>query len=251
MTALDWTVLTFMSEVRLASGRQLVARFWDTDQHGVPAARAGRRALKRLATLRVLDPQPGMIGGVRGGSDGFVYGVGVAGARLLATRGFHVSRLSAPGARFRAHTLAVTEVVVALYTADRTGALDLIEIQTEPACWRGYLGPMGARLLLKSDLFVRIGVGAFEDRWMLEVDLATEASGALAAKARRYLAHYRSGVEQSEHGVYPRVLWATPDARRSEQVAAALGRVPEELRSLFAICLLDEVPAMLAAEADS
>src|SRR5580698_8879812 len=52
----DWCVLNFVSECRLASGKQLVRRFWLTADSESNAARAGRRALKRLSDWRVLDP---------------------------------------------------------------------------------------------------------------------------------------------------------------------------------------------------
>jgi hypothetical protein len=199
----------------------------------------------------VLDPLPRTVGGVRAGSDGFVYAVGLAGTKLRVARGYRGRRLQAPGARFTAHTLTITELAVRLHAADRHGDLDLIEVEAEPACWRGYLGPMGARLMLKPDLFVRVGVGAYEDRWMIEVDLATEASGTIKSKAERYVAYYRSGTEQSQHGVFPRVLWAAPDDRRVRQIEEALGRLNAEARKLFTVCRLVEVAGLLGAEARS
>lgn len=106
--------------------------------------------------------------------------------------------------------------------------------------------------MLKPDLFVRVGAGsASEDRWFIEVDLATEASGTLRTKATRYLAHYRSGNEQTEHGVYPRVLWAVPNEHRAGQVTDALRHLPDEATRLFTVRLLDETTSFLAAEARS
>ncbi len=135
--------------------------------------------------------------------------------------------------------------------AARRGELDIIEVQSEPDCWREFLGGFGGRLTLTPDLFVRVGVGALEDRWQIEVDLATEASGTLLTKLNRYLAHYRSGSEQHHHGVYPRVLWGVPDAHRLEQVREVLRRLPTEAGRLFTVCVLDEVVAHLAMEARS
>jgi hypothetical protein len=246
----DWTVLSFLSATRLASGRQLARRYWDAAEEGdSPEARAARRTLKRLADWRVLDRLPRRVGGRRAGSAGMVYSVGVAGVKLLAQRGFQPRRLEAPGTLYVAHTLAITELVVALHEADRTGELELIETQSEPTCWRGFIGIGGGRVLLKPDLFVRIGAGsASEDRWMIEVDLDTEARGTLRAKAERYLAHYRSGSEQGTHGTYPRVLWAVPSEQRAGQLTDAM---PDEDSRLFAVCLLSEAVAYLAAEARS
>jgi hypothetical protein len=245
----DWQILNFISECRLASGKQLVRRFWQTADREANAARAGRRALKRLADWRVLDPMPRRIGSRRSGSDGAVYGVGRLGVRLLTQRGYTGPRIEAPGALYVAHTLACTELVVALHDADRGGVLELIEPpQFEPACWRGFIGPGGGRIMLKPDLFVRVGAGSVsEDRWLIEVDMATEASATIRAKANRHLAYYRSASEP----VHPRVLWAVPDVRRAEQIADVLHRLPAPANRLFSICLLNELVSFLAAEASS
>jgi protein involved in plasmid replication-relaxation len=246
----DWQALNFISECRLASGKQLVRRFWQTRDRDTSAARAGRRAFKRLADWRVLDPLPiRAVGGLHGGSDTIVYGVGVAGVKLLARRGHAQKRLGIPGERYAKHTLACTELVVALHEASRNRTLELIEPpQSEPACWRDFIGAGGSRIILKADLFVRVGAGsANEDRWLIEVDLATEASTTIRAKADRHLAYYRSGSET----VHPRVLWAVPDARRAEQIAEVLRHLPAPAERLFSICLLDDVVGFVAAEASS
>jgi hypothetical protein len=249
LTENDLELLNFVSEHRLSSGKQLVRRFWPSDSHDAPAARAGRRALKRLADWRVIDPLPiRTVGGLHGGSDTLVYGVGVAGVKLLARRGLVQKRLGTPGERYVKHTLACTELVVALHEADRDGLLELIETQSEPACWRGFIGAGMSRVVLKPDLFARIGAGSIsEDRWLIEVDLATEASTTIRAKAERHLAFYRSGSET----VHPRVLWAVPDVRRAEQITGVLRRLPAPAERLFAVCLLDVVPGFLAVEARS
>ncbi len=245
----DLLVLNFVSECRLATGKQLVRRFWQASEHDAAAARAGRRTLKRLAQWRVLDPLPGRaIGGLHGGSATLIYGVGVAGVRLLSRRGDSAKRLGTPGALYVAHTLALTELVVALHEADRAGQLELLEIQAEPACWRTFTGLGMARLTLKPDLFVRVGAGdTNEDRWMIEVDLATESSTTLRAKIERHLAYWRSAALS----VHPRVLWVVPDERRAEQIAGVLYRLPESERRLFSICLTSEAVGFLAREARS
>lgn len=249
LTDLDWRLIGFVSDYRLVTGGQLIRAFWKTTQRETAAARAGRRTLKRLRESRVLDALPRAIGGVRGGSDGLVYGVGIAGRKLLARRGLERRRLGTPGDRYVQHSLSVTEVVVRLHEARQAGRVDLIEVNGEPACWRGFLGPLGERVVLKPDLALRLGAGAYEDIYLLEVDLATEASGTLTGKGRRYLAHYRSGSEQAAHGVYPRIIWTVPDARRGEQVHDALRHLPSPAPKLFSVWLFEEVVERLAAEA--
>jgi hypothetical protein len=249
----DWSLLGFVATSRLATSRQLIRRFWTNDPKANPArARAGARALKRLASWRVLDPLPGRAqGGVGGGSAPLVYSTGIGGVKLLARRGLHLRRLGTPGERYVNHTLACAEAVVDLYVAHDRGDLELIEVQQEPACHRTFLGAWGVRLSLKPDLFVRIGVGALEDRWFVEVDLATEHTGTLLAKTKRYIAHYHSGREQRDHGVYPRVIWAVPDSHRAGQIEQVLGRLPAESHQMFVVCLWNELVQRLAMEAHS
>ena len=251
LTERDWEVTRFVADHRLATSKQLIRLFWTADPLAEPArARAGSRALKRLSDWWVLDPLPGRArGGVRGGSATMIYCLGVAGRRLLARRGLRLRRMGAPGERYITHTLACTGLAVDLQVANRQGELELIEVQSEPVCHRYFLGPWGARWAVKPDLFIRIGAGALEDRWFVEVDLGSEHAGTLLTKAKRYLAHYRSGAEQREHGVYPRVLWAVPDLRRAQELHRVLRRLPGEAEPLFVICQLDEVPSLLAAEA--
>ena len=253
LSELDREVLAFVSTYRLATGRQLVRRFWPSagDQHDL-RARVGRRALKRLSRWRVLDPLPGRArGGVRGGSDTHVYSVGVAGNRLLLRRGFTGRRLGTPSDRHIAHTLTICEVAVRLHEADRTGEVECIEIQAEPTCWRSFIGPMGASLTLKPDLYLRVAApnSAYEYRWLCEVDLATEHKSTLLGKCRRYLAHYRSGSEQREHGVYPRVLWLAPDQHRATQIEQVIAQLPLDQRRLFTVREFEDAAEFLAAEA--
>jgi hypothetical protein len=249
MTEPDWAVLRFVHESRFATGQHLTRTFWNTSDAESGAARAGRRALKRLSAWRVLETLPRRIGGLRTGSDGLVYRVGRAGVRLLAARGIHGPQVDAPGTLHLAHTLATTEIVVRLREAGRRGELEVIEAQQEPICWRGYVGRGASRRVLKPDLFVRLAAGALEDRWMCEVDLSSESGRTIARKAARYLEHYRGGSEQREHGVYPRVLWTAPDERRAEQITDVLGRQPAEAERLFTVCRFDEAISLLAAEA--
>ncbi|HEX8206502.1 MAG TPA: replication-relaxation family protein [Solirubrobacteraceae bacterium] len=239
----------FVSEVRLATGHQIARRLWASASPTDVRARAARRALARLEGQRVVDRLGRRVGGVRGGSTSIVYRMGPVGRRLLARRGLETRRLSDPGERYVAHTLVITELLVRMHEATSTGGLEVIEYQTEPRCWRGFIGAMGARLILKPDLFLRTGAGALEDRWFLEVDCATESAATIARKAKLYVIHYRSGDEQQRAGVYPHVVWTAPHEGRAKQVRAALRRLPPAAQRLFMVWLYDESVGRLAAEA--
>ncbi len=251
LTDQDWTLLGFVHDSRFATGQQLVRAFWLTRDPMSARARAGRRALKRLTDWRVLETLPRRIGGIRTGSDGLIYHAGRAGVRLLATRGIHGPRVEAPGTLHLAHTLATTELALTLREADATGRLEVIETQQEPRCWRRYPAAGGIQRVLKPDLFVRVGAGALEDRWLIELDLASESGRTIARKAARYLEHFRSGREQHDRGTYPRVLWAAPDEQRVAQLGDVLAAQSAEARRLFTVCLTSEVVDVLVNEARS
>ncbi len=245
----DKAALELVGGLRLCSGEQLTRALWWEGTTKATRERRARRALLRLTAWRVLERLPRRVGGVRAGSRGFLYGVGPAGARLLARDDRRPRRLVTPGDRFVEHTLAVAELVVELMEAERAGRLELVDRpETEPTCWRRFPGPLGGRLTLKPDLFTRLAVGALEDRWFVEIDRATESPATITRKARVYLAHYRSGAEQTAHGVYPRVLWSVPDARRAAVVTEAL---PAGAARLFVVCTHAEAVGRLAEEARS
>lgn len=251
LTPTEQAVLELVARTRLCSGAQLERLFF---HEGNPASRArqARRTLGQLSEWRILDRLPRQVGGRRAGSRGFVYCLGPSGVRLLAReRGHKPRRLDAPGDRYVAHILAATELLVRLREADRNGALELIEAQSEPACWRPFTGPFGARRVLKPDLFVRIGAGEHEYRWAIEIDMATEARGTLQAKCSRYVEHLHTGSEQRAHGTYPRVLWATTTQRRAQQLRETIARLPDQAGRLFTVCLQDEATQLLASEARS
>jgi hypothetical protein len=254
LTPTEHSVLELVERTRLCSGAHLERLFW---HEGTPASRArqARRVLSQLADWRILDRLPRQVGGRRAGSRGFVYCLGPSGARLIAReRGTRPRHLDAPGDRYVAHILAATEQVVRLHEADRRGGLELIEVQSEPGCWRSFSGPFGARRVLKPDLFVRVAAGTdarYEDRWAVEIDMATEARGTLHAKCQRYVEHYRSGSEQHAHGTYPRVVWASTTQRRAEQISEMIEHLPEDASRLFTVCLQDELVALLARKARS
>jgi hypothetical protein len=118
---------------------------------------------------------------------------------------------------------------------DRAGLLKLADFTAEPASWRHFHGPGGGRLVLKPDAAVRLVLGQFEDRWFIEVDLATESRTTVARKCDLYRRYWQAGVEQSRTGVFPKVLWLVPEDRRHAAVVEVLGRQPTEAWPLFAV----------------
>jgi Replication-relaxation len=246
LSARDRQVLETVGRFRAMSGEQLRRLFWP---EGSPQTRArvARHGLARLADLEVLAPLAQRIGGVRSGSTGRCFAVGLAGQRLLATEAStrRVRSPYTPTERFLAHTLAVCQLYVELVES----GVEVLAYDAEPDCWRPYLAAYGARAVCKPDAYVKLGVGEYEHSWLLERDMATEALGTVERQARRHLDYYRSGVERRTRGVTPRVAWIVPDAARAEAVQTALDRLPTDAKKLFAVATAAEAITLLAAEA--
>jgi hypothetical protein len=239
-----------LARLRLMTHAQL-AVLLDTDQT-VSGLRSARRVLARLTDLGVLARLDRRIGGIRAGSAGYVYYLGPAGQRLVAywgggglTRGRFRPE---PGGRYVRHRLAVSELCVQARQAEREGVLDLLTFDAEPDCWRTFADGFGGRRLLKPDAFVRVGLGAYEDRYFVEVDLASESRSVIAAKVRAYLDYFNSGTEQQAHGIFPRVLLLTTTEERRLALIDVCTRLPAEAWRLFTITTLDRALDVLSGQ---
>jgi hypothetical protein len=89
--------------------------------------------------------------------------------------------------------------------------------------------------LLRPDLHVRLHSGDLELSWFIEVDCGTTHLPALLRKCALYESYYRSGVEQAEHRVFPRVLWVTTSAVRAARIGSAINRRQGLTGELFAV----------------
>lgn len=234
LTQWDWAVLRELASLRFVASFQLARLVFADDQ------RAARRTLLRLTRLDVLERLPRSIGGASGGgSSSFVYHMAPAGQCLSMERGWlpkgRPRRPSIPGQLFVRHALAVAELHAQLSEAERNGRFELLSRDAEPVCWRNSAGAV-----LKPDSYLRLGIGDFEDSFFIEVDRGTLGSRALRRQLGCYANYYRSGVEQGERGVFPRVLWLAPDARRVEAIAELIALLPSAERELFAVAKFDD-----------
>lgn len=239
----DLAVIREVAALRFLSGAQ-AARLCFTAQEPVANVRAARRALLRLTHLGLLDRLPRQLGGVRAGSDGYVYQLDAAGQRLSIERGWllkrRVRRPLIPGQLFLSHSLAVAELHARMVEAARLGRFELLERTAEPACWRLTEGAD-----LKPDSYLRLGIGPYEDSYFIEVDLGTEGSTAIETQLDRYLAYARSGREQAAHGVFPKVLWLVPDAKREATLAAVIAQSATSDPELFAVACFEDATEVL------
>ncbi len=231
----DLAILSQVAELKLMSGAQIEAVHFPLLDHATldAGSRACRRVLGRLVRDRLLVRLERRIGGLRGGSAGFVYGLAPLGQRLLNLDGPR-KRWREPSATFVAHTLAISQLVVDLIDRQATGDIELLQLQAEPRCWRTFTGFNG-RSVLRPDLFVGVGVGKVEYRWFVEIDLGTETMPRRMVKCAPYETYFNAGVEQSEHGVFPKVLWCLPNDELADTLAKRIGRSTTLTSDLFAV----------------
>ena len=246
----DLAVIRHVAELRLMSARQIQALHFPASEHlgDRAATRARQRVLARLCRDRLLIALTRRIGGVRAGSAGLVLALGPVGQRVLAVGGSR-QRAYEPSWHFVDHTLAIAQVVVDVRLAARAGTLDALEIQAEPTCWRTFPG-MGARLVLRPDGFLALGVGGYELRWFIEVDRSSESLPTVLRKCHLYADYYQSGAEQAAHGgVFPRVLWITPDETRAARIRAAIDRSGTLPDRLFVVTASQQAVTVLSTTA--
>ena len=106
-------------------------------------------------------------------------------------------------------------------------------------------GEYGSMLSLKPDLFAITMSGQYEDRWFIEVDLATESPSKVVDKCERYHKYYRSGLEQQEAGVFPLTVWIVPTVERKEKLIKHIREAFDKQPRLFTVITKDELWALV------
>lgn len=235
----DWGIVRFLRQHRYATTTQLRRMFFREHASQSAATRACVRVLDRLLTQRILTRLERRVGGIRHGSASFVWCLDVLGDRL--TRAPHQARRrhQEPSFAFLAHTLAVTDIHVQLAEAASTGAFHLTAVQVETGAWRPYVAPGGAQRIIKPDLMITVSTDSYDDHWYLEIDLGTESLPVLLRKCTAYEDYHRTGRPQSEHGVFPRILWLLPTPARVARLSAAIAADPRLPDRLFTCTTTD------------
>ncbi|MEJ7783285.1 MAG: replication-relaxation family protein [Solirubrobacteraceae bacterium] len=235
----DRAVVADAVRLRFVTAGQLSRLHFAAIPQPVTRVRRVQRTLGRLVEHGLLIRCTRRVGGVRAGSASFTYSASAEGIRLVGYfDGQGIPRARAvqePGTSFVDHSVACCEVYVRAIEAERTGRLELLTHQAEPDCWRWYLGAIGVRLSLRPDAFVALGVGDFEQRSFVEIDRGTEGTTALRRKLSAYLDYWRSGAEQQEHGVFPRVVWQVGTNKRATVLRALIDELPAASRPLFSV----------------
>jgi hypothetical protein len=245
----DLAILSSLRRLRLLAAGQ-VQRLHIYEGETATRPRRTRKTLKRLHDLQLVIRMERIVGGIRAGSTGYVYGLSGLGQAVLGvdgTYGRRRRRIWETKPYFENHVLMVAELHVRLVEAARSTEAELLAFDAEPACWRRFTGPGGELVTLKPDAYTRIGVRDVERSVFVEVDLATESPNTVQRKCQTFIAYWRMGLEQQRHGVFPLVLWLVPDEHRQHRLAEVIGRLAVEAQILFSVTLFDEATTMLLA----
>jgi len=247
----DKSILRSLRKLRYLTANQ-IRRLHYTDNATLNAAqRATRRMMSKLQGYGVVESLERRIGGVRAGSNAFVWTLTEAGVHLLhlndpefsfRKRGFE------PSLNFLNHTLAVSEVYIQLKEVCRRYQLGLVRAEMEPECWRGYTGEDGKPATMKPDMFAVTANGDYEDSWFIEVDLATESPNKIVSKCCRYVHYCKSGIEQKEHDVFPLVVWLVYNENRKtklQQYIADCRDIPEASKAIFTVIMPYEFDTLI------
>jgi hypothetical protein len=232
----DYSIIADIARVNLLSGKQVRKLHYEPSDTG---RRMARLDLKRLAELSVLTRIGRDIGGRRAGSEGFVYGIGTAGRRILGPSRGRPREAWTPSQSHVNHVIAVADIYVRLRHAETQGLTVLETFDAEPACWRSYFGPGGARLTLKPDAYVVTASGDYLDSAFIELDRATEPLPRIRDKAKAYARYWQSGREQEHEGVFPIVLFIVPNEHRRGQIIEALSEQSADSWHLFQVVTND------------
>ncbi|MEA1303968.1 replication-relaxation family protein [Actinomyces oris] len=213
------------------------------------ALRQTQRHLANLAQQRLLTSLERRVGGWQGGSAVTIWAATTRGQRLVATgKGDEVPRRQRPrevSTTFLDHLLAITEVRTSIEEAVRQEAATEAAVALEPDCWRTALSPSGQVQVLRPDLAVTITSPAYEDRYLIEVDRATENPGRVIATCWRYQEHQATSAPASDGDVFPLVVWLVPTDRRRHRLERAIAHSTGLLRDLFRVIRLDQLSTLI------
>lgn len=241
-------LLALVAAHRFATTTQLARLTAPEYASPASALRQTQRHLASLAQQCLLTSLERRVGGWQGGSAVTVWATTTRGHRLVAAEGEEVARRQRPrevSTTFLDHLLAITEVRTSVEEAVRQQADTEATVALEPDCWRTALSPSGQVQVLRPDLAVTITSPAYEDRYLIEVDRATENPGRVIATCWRYQEHQATSSQASDGDVFPLVVWLVPTDRRRHRLERAITHSTGLLRDLFRVIRLDQLPTLI------
>ena len=241
-------LLALVTAHRFATTTQLARLTAPEYTSPASALRQTQRHLASLAQQRLLTSLERRVGGWQGGSAVTIWAATTRGQRLVAAEDEEVPRRQRPrevSTTFLDHLLAITEVRTSIEEAVRQEADTEAAVALEPECWRTALSPSGQVQVLRPDLAVTITSPSYEDRYLVEVDRATENPGRVIATCWRYQEHQATSAQASDGDVFPLVVWLVPTDRRRHRLERAIAHSTGLLRELFRVIRLDQLPTLI------
>ena len=241
-------LLALVTAHRFATTTQLARLTAPEYTSPASALRQTQRHLASLAQQRLLTSLERRVGGWQGGSAVTIWAATTRGQRLVAAEDEEVPRRQRPrevSTTFLDHLLAITEVRTSIEEAVRQEADTEAAVALEPECWRTALSPSGQVQVLRPDLAVTITSPSYEDRYLVEVDRATENPGRVIATCWRYQEHQATSAQASDGDVFPLVVWLVPTDRRRHRLERAIAHSTGLLRDLFRVIRLDQLPTLI------
>jgi hypothetical protein len=243
----DKYIIQAVNECKLLSSNQIQRLLFPELAHSslTTAKTLCSRALNRLERKSILVRSARQSGGLYGGSKVYIYALGPIGARLAGKTSQDYSSIST-GFTFLDHTLAISEFYVNLKELERSGTIKIIELQTEPSCWRSFLTSYGTAESLKQDMYLRLVnmVTSKEYYWFIEVDRSTARKWKIQTKAKVYERYY---FDTRQPGVvFPRVLWIVPNAARQRQLKKYLEASNNLVKTLHLVVTTEQSLSVIA-----
>ena len=248
LSSRDFEILISLKHARYLLTGQIKRLHFAESPKPQAGMRATTRNMFRLKEYGLVKTFERRIGGIRAGSASYIWCLTEPGQRLLDLqngeydpRRTRSHRYLEPSYIHIRHTLAIAECYVQLVEISRKyRKLVFTHVEWEPECWRLYTHN-GHDLQLKPDLFAVTYNDGYEDRWFIEIDLATEAMPVVMDKCKRYHQYLNTGIEQRKHnGVFPIAVWIVPDESRKQKMIEAIKKTFKDAPKMFAVIVAEE-----------
>lgn len=250
LTPRDLAVLRSLEKFRLLTTGQIRRLHFTEHISTSSGARTTVRVLGRVEGHGLITRLSRRIGGFDKGSAANVWQLTATGERLLRTLDGDPTRrrFVEPSEPFTLHTVAVAEQAIRVIEASRSGGFEALNLETEPDCWRSWVGRAGTEEWVKPDLFVVTANATYESHSFVEIDRDTEHLPAVIRKCQTYQRYWSTGIEQARAELYPAVVWVVPSAGRAERIGAAIRGEPSLNNDLFHVVTTDEALDVLGPD---
>lgn len=245
LTKQEEQILYFLYQTKYATTSQLARLYFSDSTKKSTQLRRANLCTKKLNERKFLTHLERRIGGVRAGSGSYVWQITTKGLKVLKR---HYPALTTkrqnsyePTRHHLEHTLAISEVFIQLSELRIDKRIQEIDnFQFEPSCWRGWLDSHAGRVVLKPDIYLELSLEDYLDSYFIEVDRSSESLTRIVNKSKQYIRYYNLNIEQANNGVFPLVLWLTPDNKRKSAIEQRLQEELVDYWELFQVITLDD-----------